>query len=157
MTCREKLAIEHPDKIDRTCGGGCAGCPEDYGYLPKGFLCSHMTCEECWSQEIQETEDKIQPQIDISALVNEAIEKKDRTIHILIMGDNISVDVRPFTNEKQRWIYREQIDRYNFECSECGYRGEFPSPYCPTCGEKLAMPMEEDYIDDTSKEAMEDA
>lgn len=56
MTCREKLAIEHPDAILDWCDGGCYGCPIDYGYLPKPDPCIYTsdTCTACWNREIPE-------------------------------------------------------------------------------------------------------
>ena len=33
MTCREKLKLEHPEKIGPTHIGGCAGCPSTYDYM----------------------------------------------------------------------------------------------------------------------------
>lgn len=57
MTFKEKLAIEHPDKLDPRCGGGCLGCPSDYGYCG-GSPCNeaYVSCTECWNREIPETE-----------------------------------------------------------------------------------------------------
>jgi hypothetical protein len=70
MTCREKLAIEHPEKIDKFAAGGCCGCPSEYGYLHRDVRinCSCLTrddngmfllplemidrrCRECWDRE----------------------------------------------------------------------------------------------------------
>ncbi len=61
MTCREKLAIEYPDKVDPEYTGGCAGCPEDYGYLDDPRYCygfsesRNQVCTNCWDREIPET------------------------------------------------------------------------------------------------------
>lgn len=60
MTYREKLAIEHPDKItDDPCHyGGCVGCPASYGYSKpplESCFASPETCAECWDREIPET------------------------------------------------------------------------------------------------------
>lgn len=52
MTCREALALEHPDKITNNSDGGCFGCPGDYGYLDND--CHHYTCAECWNRELPE-------------------------------------------------------------------------------------------------------
>lgn len=56
MTYREKLAKEHPDKIDETKLGGCVGCPVAYGYddEPTPGFCQGITCQECWDREIPE-------------------------------------------------------------------------------------------------------
>lgn len=57
MTCREKLAMEQPNKIDEKWGGGCFACPHDYGYLTRPCDCS-IGCDECWDREIPGTEEK---------------------------------------------------------------------------------------------------
>ena len=63
MTAREKLAIEHPEKLDDLEPGGCMGCPEDYGYLPDADFCTNNydrygdlfeRCKRCWDREIPE-------------------------------------------------------------------------------------------------------
>lgn len=55
MTCRERLAIEHPYYInDFLYSGGCLGCPSTYGYMDKPDNCSDGTCYECWDREIPE-------------------------------------------------------------------------------------------------------
>lgn len=58
MTCRERLEIEHPDKIDADSLGGCIGCPRNYGYndnhvsnCSRGKIISHEVCSKCWDQE----------------------------------------------------------------------------------------------------------
>ena len=56
MTCREKLASEHPEMIDPTSRGGCRHCPSTYGYLedPHPDLCRASFCGDCWNREIPE-------------------------------------------------------------------------------------------------------
>ena len=63
MTAREKLAMEHPEKLDDVEPGGCLGCPEDYGYLPNADFCKSgddqygglfERCKKCWDREIPE-------------------------------------------------------------------------------------------------------
>ena len=63
MTAREKLAIEHPEKLDNLEPGGCMGCPEDYGYLADADFCTNNydrygdlfeRCKKCWDREIPE-------------------------------------------------------------------------------------------------------
>ena len=55
MTCREKLAIEHPGRsIDQI-------CPRNYGYLKDPEQCkggSSDYCDFCWDREIPEPEEK---------------------------------------------------------------------------------------------------
>lgn len=61
MTCKEKLALEHPDKIGVQYTADHYGCPFDYGYLAKEHCdCRDVTsCAECWDREIPE----IQPSL----------------------------------------------------------------------------------------------
>lgn len=60
MTCREKLKIEHPEKIGEQYYGGCDGCPPTYGYLDPPDICakdiepSEEVCTACWDREIPE-------------------------------------------------------------------------------------------------------
>ena len=72
MTCREKLKMEHPDKVDAKSPGGCCGCPgsSDLKYIPgcsvvesgcyahknESRVCDE-TCRHCWDQEIPGTVD----------------------------------------------------------------------------------------------------
>lgn len=85
MTCRERLKLEHPEKINDGAMGGCLGCPYDYGYLdePDSFCRNSFaySCRECWDQEIPE--EKIPSVVyandDIYAIadVDAAIDHKD--------------------------------------------------------------------------------
>lgn len=56
MTCREKLAQEHPDEVGPDYIGGCANCPSTYGYLdnPKNCTPNDGMCTTCWDREIPE-------------------------------------------------------------------------------------------------------
>lgn len=57
MTCREKLAIEHPREVCFETPGGCFGCPHDHNYLPKPDFCclDDSVCTKCWDREIPES------------------------------------------------------------------------------------------------------
>lgn len=61
MTCREKLAIEHPKEVSLGYVGGCFGCPSMYNYLdiPEycdgGIHASVAMCTKCWDREIPGT------------------------------------------------------------------------------------------------------
>lgn len=59
MTCREKLAIEHPSKVDEKYIGGCMEHPSTYGYMedPTWCECNEKTCAQCWDREILVTEE----------------------------------------------------------------------------------------------------
>ena len=56
MTFKEKLKQEHPEKLDNECGGGCIGCPCEYGYENENEngceVGSSSECEACWNREM---------------------------------------------------------------------------------------------------------
>lgn len=54
MTCREKLAIEHPAFVDKKYVGGCKDCPHNYGYAkqPDWFCNGADTCTRCWNRPV---------------------------------------------------------------------------------------------------------
>lgn len=58
MTCREKLAMEHPGGLDNECLGGCNGCPHTYGYAQEPEWCkmTEEICRKCWDREVEEVE-----------------------------------------------------------------------------------------------------
>lgn len=58
MTCREKLAIEHPEEVCFGYLGGCNGCPHTYGYAKKPEWCKKYyiadeNCTKCWNREVE--------------------------------------------------------------------------------------------------------
>lgn len=69
MTCREKLKIEHPDRINMRCIGGCVGCPSAYEYLDFPDYCEDANmpigerCTRCWDREIPETEVSVEHEL----------------------------------------------------------------------------------------------
>lgn len=60
MTCRERLKLEHPEKIDPQATGGCVHCPSTYDYLTEPAWCTagehDNVCTACWDREIPNTE-----------------------------------------------------------------------------------------------------
>lgn len=72
MTCKEKLKMEHPDKLANDSRGGCKGCPHMVGYMPRPGYCPYggndfdmlrteaqkILCTECWNREIPETKEE---------------------------------------------------------------------------------------------------
>lgn len=89
MTCREKLAIEHPEDVIEICGGGCVGCPGGYGYADKPKWCevNKETCTKCWDREVEETAENVNGVEVVGGFVNErAMDKSviknsgDRTV-----------------------------------------------------------------------------
>lgn len=60
MTCKEKLAIERPEKIKEDEYGECIGCPHTYGYRSDRPEYCHnekisrdIRCIRCWNREIE--------------------------------------------------------------------------------------------------------
>lgn len=64
MTFRERLAEEHPYCLDPKEPGGCAGCPDHYGYEPRSDFCpkevlkinwraAKRRCKACWDREMK--------------------------------------------------------------------------------------------------------
>lgn len=158
MTCREKLKMEHPEKISPEHRGGCCGCPSGYNYLPDPDECHDVAdyCTKCWDREIPDTEEKKEePKIDIHKIIDDAMEKRDRSVSIYIGQSCVTVNVTPYEKEEPaRWIYNRHTG-YG-QCSECGheiepevYRGCIYWPnYCAECGEKLGTPKKEDGIEE---------
>ena len=72
--------------------------------------------------------------VDIYKIIDDAIEKKDRSITIFITGDNMSVYVNPL-EEPARWLKTESL--LTSQCSNCGLKSTVETQYCPDCGEKL--------------------
>jgi hypothetical protein len=89
--------------------------------------------------------ENIKDHVDIHKLIDDAMEKKDRNVAILISPIGIKIDIYPYKDDKPRWI---DIGVYYtpFKCSECGCVFHDHTPYCPSCGEKLAAPEEEKNV-----------
>ena len=66
MTCREKMAIEHPEKVDFEYVGGCYGCPHIYGYAQKPEWCkpTEEICRKCWEREVEEVKTEVDTDVD---------------------------------------------------------------------------------------------
>lgn len=63
-TCRQRLQREHPEKINSYAGGGCVGCPDDYGYIKGAFVTgprclkdknNRVSCFNCWDRPVEKT------------------------------------------------------------------------------------------------------
>ena len=77
MTCREKLAIEHPKKGGFGYIGGCYGCPTPYGYAKKPEWCEETeeSCTKCWDREVEtevdtEVETEVETDVDSGIMSN---------------------------------------------------------------------------------------
>lgn len=61
MTYRERLKMEHPNKVHgepTSDWSGCEMCPASYGYGPESVMNSacikHQNCADCWNSECKE-------------------------------------------------------------------------------------------------------
>lgn len=85
--------------------------------------------------------DKKDPHVDIHKIIDDAMEKRDRTVSIYIGEAGVSVTVSPADQDKVMWIhkadntYDETYCRTWFQCSNCGHDNNHTTPYCPVCGE----------------------
>ena len=73
--------------------------------------------------------------VDINKIVDDAMEKKDRTVTVFISGENVSVSVSPLDNTPAKW---NRVLAGISKCPECGYKTNCETQYCPECGEKLS-------------------
>lgn len=77
--------------------------------------------------------------IDINKIIDDAIEKKDRSVMIFINGETVSVTVNPIEGPL-KWIPYSTPDCYiGYKCPNCGVVTNFQTQYCSECGEKLAI------------------
>ena len=96
--------------------------------------------------------------LDINKIIDDAMDKKDRSVNIFINGDNVSVYVEPLEKHDPRCIIREipgsgkySISKRQYECSECHVWSDVLTSYCGYCGEKLRLPVEEDIEKEDTK------
>ena len=65
MTFKEKLAMEHPERVDILYAGGCSNCPYFYGYETHDESVKNCIrnkgkgCDYCWNREIPESESAV--------------------------------------------------------------------------------------------------
>ena len=76
--------------------------------------------------------------VDIHELIDEAMQRKDRTVMIHMCEFGTTVTIQPMS-EDAKWtiIYALSGRRNHFVCSECGQVSDRPSTYCPNCGTQL--------------------
>lgn len=66
MTFKERIKMEHPEKVNKRFTGGVSGCPHSYGYEPFKIDCNssdcidydYNACKECWDRDIPERQGK---------------------------------------------------------------------------------------------------
>lgn len=72
--------------------------------------------------------------IDINKIIDDAIEKKDRSVMIYINGESTSISVHPIEGPL-KWV---KCGYHIYKCPNCGVDTDHQTQYCPDCGEKLA-------------------
>lgn len=80
--------------------------------------------------------------VNIHKIIDDAMEKKDRSVTIFIGKDATTVSVYPYEDKAREWM-RLKDDKgvtYAYVCPECGLSEQYFSQYCPSCGEKLKRP-----------------
>lgn len=83
--------------------------------------------------------------IDIHKIIDDAMEKRDRTVSIYIGEAGVSVNVYPVDHDKCQWIFCRVPDgnggfKGSFTCSNCGYALadiRDKGSYCGGCGELM--------------------
>lgn len=79
--------------------------------------------------------------VDIHKIIDDAMEKKDRSITIFIGEAGTSVYVNPYEDKPREWILRTGNAVYPWVCPECGDIFKESSRHCPSCGEELRKPI----------------
>lgn len=145
MTYKEYITKTNPEKVSSAYFGGVKSCPGNYvkgapicdkcDYSPDPYNCGVY-----WNQKMPE-EKKEEPVIDINKIIDDAMEKKDRTVSIYIgRGGVVSINVQPYEMEVPHWINHDtDILRTMYECSACGHANDWLANYCPHCGEQMKI------------------
>lgn len=88
---------------------------------------------------------------DICKIIDDAMEKRDRTVHIFITDTSVSINISPNTDDGMKWI-ETGIMTYTYKCSKCGLYSGHPDLYCKHCGEQRTGII---YADDYTKKEKE--
>lgn len=94
---------------------------------------------------------------DIQKIIDDAMEKGDRSVHISIVGDNVGISVQPYKEEDEwgEWI-EVKSDHDNlpltftvgYRCSKCGHHHPHMALYCSICGSRMKTPGPEGEKDE---------
>lgn len=85
---------------------------------------------------------------DIQKIIDDAMEKGDRSVHISVVGDKVDVSVQPYKEDEWgEWI-EVKSDRddlpltftVGYRCSKCGHHHPHMSLYCSICGSRMKAP-----------------
>lgn len=74
---------------------------------------------------------------DIKAIIDDAMEKGDRSVQVSVIGDSVTLIVSPYKDDDMgEWKYSHNA----YSCSICNNAEEWCKPYCPNCGAKMKLP-----------------
>ena len=110
----------------------CQGCPMD---SVKKSEMKDRTCVQFLLGQYRELIKEPVSTIDIPKIIDEAMDKKNRSVTVFVGPQGTTVNVYPYQETKPHWISKDN----GYICSECGSRAEFPWLHCPTCGEGLRL------------------
>lgn len=79
--------------------------------------------------------------VDIHKIIDDAMEKKDRTVNIYISEHGTSIYVAPHKDGRPEWIVKKDLNGYY--CPECDGWSRTTVQYCPHCGESLKLSWKE--------------
>lgn len=88
---------------------------------------------------------------DIQKIIDDAMEKGDRSVHISVVGDGVDISVYPYKEEgRGEWsaIVDDEWWTRGHRCSKCGFEVRFETPYCPHCGNEMRRPEPEGEKDE---------
>lgn len=107
MTFKEKLKLEHPEKVSSIYMGGCACCPVYYNYeTTKPCDTRRISCSACWNREIPGTE----------PTKNKGEEKMNTTT--TFTKNNLNVGYIVVCNGQPHMVMRDDTNRLAFVDSD---------------------------------------
>jgi len=127
------ITFDKPLKID------CYHCGKFIDIEKTIYMDNHHFCPDCYEKIKKESvkkSSKPATDVDIHKIIDDAMEKKDRSVTIFINKDATTVSVYPYEDKPLAWVESTKTN-YSYQCPTCGDHFRTQSPYCPTCGEKL--------------------
>lgn len=109
-----------------------------FGHRALGRIWDKIEGEGCAVDTEEQSEKPRTDAVDTHKIIDDAMEKGDRSVYILMHKDGMSVTISPYVEDRPKWLH---MGNGHFKCSDCGhehcdYYGELPV-YCGHCGEKM--------------------
>ena len=115
--------------LERPCVN-CHGTVERPYFEPKEELKETVTIDQAKERLFKSLDD-------IQKIIDDAMEKGDRSVHISVVGDKVDVSVQPYKEEG--WGEWKLVNG-DYYCSKCNMMERYPQLHCPACGAKMKMP-----------------